>query len=530
MKKREHQVFDSNKQKEELTISRQQEEESKSDSSSPSSSQNNLFKQIDSQSQKMKDQLTEKEQNYKSFAKVLAMVLVASIGSLYFGYSLGVMSLAQDTIFAVFDVDSDKKDMYSSLINASIPLGAMIGSISAGLLLNYVSRKNAFIITDIIGVIACCLTQITNINLFLFLRLISGIVTGLNSALVPQYIQEVSPIAISGIMGTIFSMCINTGIIIASLNGQFFQENPTSSDTYWRYVLLFPLALTVTRTLFLFLFFNYETPFYYILKNEPEKCKQFLEKIYKPQFVDEVQSEVEQQVEKVKQSSEGYLDMFKPQYRKRLIIGCTLQLFQQFSGINAVIMYSSNIFKDNNYDFRTTNLLSLISNIVLLSAAFLSGFFVSRFGRRAILIYGSALSGAFQLGLAILSKVNNKDLSMLSVAFIFLYFVAFNFSLGPIVWLYCSEILPEKGIGIATMSNWIGATIIVLVLPYFSALWPLFIFYAAMCFACVAFTIFLVKETKDKSKIEITNMYLPKGSEQYNNLSTYSTDKEKYNS
>ncbi|KAL4473817.1 hypothetical protein ABPG74_022681 [Tetrahymena malaccensis] len=530
MKKREHQVFDSNKQKEEElnTIQSRVSEESKSDSSTPVT----INKNPPQSQKKMKDQLTEKEQNYKSFASVVVMVLVASMGSLYFGYSLGVMSLAQDTIYAVFDVDSDKQNLYSSLINASIPFGAMIGSISAGLLLNYVSRKNAFIITDIVGVIACCLTQITNINLFLFLRLISGIVTGLNSALVPQYIQEVSPIAISGIMGTIFSMCINTGIIIASLNGQFFQEKPTSSDTYWRYVFLFPLALTVTRTLFLFLFFNHETPFYYILKNEPEKCKQFLQKIYKPQFVDEVQSEVEQQVEKVKQSSEGYLDMFKPQYRKRLLIACSLQLFQQFSGINAVIMYSSNIFKDNNYDFTVTNLLSLISNIVLLFAAFLSGFFVNRLGRRVILIYGSALSGAFQLGLAILSKIDNKDLSILSVSFIFCYYIAFNFSLGPIVWLYCSEILPEKGISIATMSNWIGATIIVLVLPYFKYLWPLFIFYAAMCFACVAFTIFMVKETKGKSKLEITNMYLPAGSEQYNNLSTYSAsaDKEKYNS
>lgn len=158
----------------------------------------------------------------------------------------------------------------------------------------------------------------------------------------------------------------------------------------------------------------------------------------------------------------------------------------------------------------------------------MSGFFVNRLGRRTILIYGSALSGAFQLGLAILSKIDNKDISFISVIFIFCYYLAFNFSLGPIVWLYCSEILPEKGISIATMCNWIGATIIVLILPYFDALWVLFIFYAAICFACVAFTIFFVNETKGKSKMEIANMYLPKDSDEYKNLSTYSSDKEKY--
>lgn len=145
---------------------------------------------------------------------------------------------------------------------------------------------------------------------------------------------------------------------------------------------------------------------------------------------------------------------------------------------------------------------------MLLSAAFLSSFFVNSLGRRTILIYGSAVTGIFQLGLAVLSKLNNSDISFLSVVFVFLFYLAFNFSLGPIVWLYCSEILPEKGLSIATMFNWIGASIIVLVLPYVSELWILFIFYAVVCFVCVGFTIVFVKETKGKSKIDIHNMFL----------------------
>lgn len=113
------------------------------------------------------------------------MVLVASFGSLYFGYCLGVMSLAQNTVFSVFGVDKDSENTYSSLLSAAIPFGAMIGAISAGKLLDLVSRKNAFIITDIIGIVTTCLSQITNINLLVFTRVVAGIVTGLNSSLVP---------------------------------------------------------------------------------------------------------------------------------------------------------------------------------------------------------------------------------------------------------------------------------------------------------------------------------------------------------
>lgn len=76
--------------------------------------------------------------------------------------------------------------------------GAMIGSISSGLLLDSVSRKTAFLITDAITVVSALLSQITNINVFIVARLVAGIATGLNSALVPMYIQEVAPLSISG--------------------------------------------------------------------------------------------------------------------------------------------------------------------------------------------------------------------------------------------------------------------------------------------------------------------------------------------
>jgi hypothetical protein len=77
----------------------------------------------------------------------------AAFGAFFFGYCISVFSLAKDTIFTVFEVEKDLQDTVESLLTASIPFGAMIGSSTAGLLLTFTSRKTALLLTDILGVI-----------------------------------------------------------------------------------------------------------------------------------------------------------------------------------------------------------------------------------------------------------------------------------------------------------------------------------------------------------------------------------------
>ena len=130
-------------------------------------------------------------------------------------------------------------------------------------------------------------------------------------------------------------------------------------------------------------------------------------------------------------------------------------------------------------------------------------------GRRPLLLVGSLVTGLAMLVLSILTFIDSSSLSFLSVGMIFFYYLCFNVSLGPIVWLYCSEILPSKGISIATMVNWLSGTIIVFAVPYLSLKF-LFTFYTSICFACVIFCFFFLQETKGKNKIEIAQMFAPK--------------------
>ncbi|KAL4473816.1 hypothetical protein ABPG74_022680 [Tetrahymena malaccensis] len=457
------------------------------------------------------------EQDYNSFNYILAIVITVNLGVLYFGYQLGVMSLAQNTVFIVFDVNHTEQNFYSSIIDSAIPFGAIFGALLSGKIQDFVSRKNSLILADILGIVSTLLCLFKDINLFAIARFIAGLVTGLNTSLVPKFIQEISPLSLVGVTGIFFTISLNLGIVLANLNGQFFDEFPNPENIYWYYVILFPLLITITRISILQIFFNHETPFYYIINNQNEKCLILLKKIYKPQYVDENYQQVWQLVENANKIQESYLDMFNKKNRWRLFIGCTLQFFQQFSGINAVTMYLSQIYEKEKYSFKAANLLTLLSSTAFFSAALVNTSIVQKYTRRAILIIGSAFTGLFILSLAILSKIDNKNITYLTVICIDCYYIAFNFSLGPIIWLYCSEILPQKGFSIATTVNQVCGTIIVMVLPYFDNLWILFLFYSTMCFLCSIFTYLLVQETKDKSKLEIQKLYQPKEPEQNNN-------------
>ncbi|KAL4469180.1 hypothetical protein ABPG72_008920 [Tetrahymena utriculariae] len=457
------------------------------------------------QSKPTNNSITVQEQNqqqYLSFWHILNNVIVSNLGILYFGYQISVMSLAQNTVFVVYGVKENQYNFYSSLLSAAIPFGAIFGAIMPGSLLSHNSRKNSMIFSDIIATIFAFLSLNDDINMLVLTRFLAGIILGLNSSLVLKYTNEITPISLTGTMGIVCSIAITFGILIASVNGQFFSENPNKEDKYIYFVLLFPVIFTISRPILLLVFFNHETPFYYILNNQSEKCKELLIQIYKPEYVDHILQEVQQEVIK-----QGIQEKTQSQNSKPLLIGCVLQMIQQFSGINAVLMYLGQIFQKEHFSFRMTNLLTLASNFIFLISAFLSYFFVEKYTRRGILMSGSTLSGAFLFLLAILYIIDNKQLSYLSFFLISCYYVAFNFSLGPVIWLYCSETLQSKQFSIATSTNWICATIVVVSMPYFDKLWPLFIFFSLVCFFCTIFTYLIVKETKDKSKLEIINLY-----------------------
>lgn len=197
--------------------------------------------------------------------------------------------------------------------------------------------------------------------------------------------------------------------------------------------------------------------------------------------------------------------MFK-EYRKQLIIGCALACFQQLSGINSFILYSTKIFKKAGGSAEEsvyfTSALGFFNMVTTGFAVFLVG----KCRRKLLLIQGSIGMSLCHFVLLYLFLIESKPWLQLIPILVFIAF--FESSIGTILWIYCSEILIDKGVGIAIGIHWVIAAIIGLIFPYISdtriySLNLLFLIFFISCVSLSFFTKYWVVETKDLSLHQI---------------------------
>lgn len=398
-----------------------------------------------------------------------------------------------------------------------MPLGAIMGAYIGGVMASKIGRTKTFLLADLIGTIGCIIWIFAG-NAPLFMgRLVSGVATGINSAIVPLYINEISPIKISGVMGSMTNLTMNVGILISFLLGLNIAKIATikaapNEEWWWRFMFAFPIITTTFRSITLMTCFKFETPSYLIGKGRDSEAKKVIEKLYLQEYSEEIFEEYKQKMNSCRNVS--FSELFGKKYRRRMFIGISLSLIQQFSGVNAVLFYSDKIFKgDSNpdnidpFDDLMVKVFTILIGCILIFASGISGRFCDKFGRKSILLIGELFLIVTLLLLAIFGFVG---LSEPSKYIILLYMFGFGLSLGPVVWLYLPEILPEKGVSIAALANWVGCLIIGLCFPIVKdaiKIQGTFLIFLACCVASLIYIALWVKETKGKSGEEIEEMF-----------------------
>jgi len=243
--------------------------------------------------------------------------------------------------------------------------------------------------------------------------------------------------------------------------------------------------------------FNYDTPKFLKQQNNHGKLNELMGKIYDAERVSERINAIT--IETGKASSPGYKEtLISPKYYWATFLGCTLSVLQQLSGINAVMFYSSEIFNTINVNARLgSGLVGFINMASTFGAIFLLG----KFGRKALLWSFSFMMGAdlIALGISYFFLDQSDAAQILCVIFIMLFIVLFEFSLGPIPWLYMAEIMTDKGLSLAVLLNWIMTIVMAIATPFLIS-GSLFIVFGALCAVCGFFCLFLLKETKGLSE------------------------------
>ncbi|CAG0894217.1 unnamed protein product [Cyprideis torosa] len=408
-------------------------------------------------------------------------------------------------------------------IGSLMPLCALCGGAIGGTLIEKLGRKHTLLGTSlpfILGkpsslpfILAWLLIAFAQDVLMIYAgRAIAGLCIGICSLTMPVFLGEIIEPEIRGTLGLLPTTIGNLGILAMYLVGSFAD---------WTQLAMF--GATIPCIYMFCMFLVPETPRFYISRGKRQAAFKAL-KWLRPdghRLAHELK-EIELHMEtREKAEKAGLRDFVKPVYVQALLISMGLMFFQQFSGINAVIFYSAQIFRAAGSKM-DENLSSIIIGIVNLLATLISNVFIDKLGRKILLyISGTFMSiSLFILGLYFNWKSEDNDLSHLGwlpLSCFIIFVSAFSIGAGPIPWLMLGEIFPVKIRGMAasatTAFNWTCTFIvtknfksITTGLGIHGAFW----LFGINCAIMVAFVALFLPETKGQT-LEMIELLLLRG-------------------
>jgi len=454
--------------------------------------------------------------------KVWGNALTIGLSSFYWGFYIGVLSTSTDYIAETLGWGSTEKFVLVPLISALFPLGAIFGALLfGGAFSKNLGRRKVLMYASLFGIIASSIHAIPYTASFAIGRFMCGVAGGVMSTVPSIFITEISPPDLSGRTGMVIQLMVTTAIFISMLLGLALPVNPSHSNPmndWWIFMILFPIIPT-TLQLFLFVFvYKHEPASWLIERGDVRKASMSARFFYNEEHAQTLVIKLNREYAKKEydesksSSSQTHIDnptfcdllKFSGVYKQMMVLGVGLQFLQQLSGVNAIINYSQMIFEEYNDKNRMRVRLFICGFGAVNMAATCLGFpFVDRFGRRPLLVIGEAAMLSAHLMIALLTVYQADELTIVILTFIFI--VAFEISLGPVVWLYCGEIMNDKGMSIAVACNWSCAFVVELTFSFLQLggdYIPYFI-YSFICLGGLVFTLLYVKETKGRSKEDI---------------------------
>ncbi|RPB25348.1 D-xylose-proton symporter [Terfezia boudieri ATCC MYA-4762] len=495
---------------------------------------------------------------------VIGAAIFASMGGFLFGYDQGVMSniLTTENFGSQFPRIFSDADIKGWIV-AILQLGAWLGALMNGPIAQKFSRKYSMMIAVSLFSLGSALQAGAQNEGFIFGgRFVAGLAIGMLSHVVPMYQSEISPPEIRGALVSLQQFSITVGILVSFWldygfhfigNALYTGTDPNTGagnafDPYkdvpaggcdgqkaasWR----IPLALQIVPALVLgvgMVFFPF-SPRWLVAQGRDEEAIHVVAKLRNYPVEDErVQlefMEIKAAVEFDKETTaEQYpgkhgIALSLSQYAmlfqsmglfRRLAIGCIMQFFQQFTGINAIIYYAPTVFSGLGLDGNTTSLLATgvvgIVNCVFTIPAIL---WMDKFGRKKLLIVGGlGMCVCHVIVAAIIGKYQgnfgeHKGAGWAGVAFIYVFIANFAYSWGPIGWVLPSEIFPasirSKAMSISTSANWMMNFVVGMATPSMleKIKFGTYIFFAAFCGLSCLWVIFFVPETKNKTLEEM---------------------------
>jgi len=424
--------------------------------------------------------------------------LIVALGGFLFGFDTAVISGVEKSLQELFHMSPF---MHGFAISSAL-IGTVIGALVVGKPTDIIGRKPMLYLIALCYVISAIGTALAiNLSMFIFLRFLGGLAIGASSVVAPMYISEISPANVRGKMTALFQLNVIVGIMMAFISNYLLRD---VGESAWRWMLGVETFPAVAWLLLLLLV--PESPRYLIKINDEIKARTIFEKT----GIKDIDHEI---TEIRKNLSQKQGKLFSRVYFNPIFIVFLVAMFNQFSGINAILYFAPRIFELSGMSQKMAFFQPVIIGVTNAFFTLLGMLIVDKVGRRSLLIVGSIGMSIF-LGLVSLSFFSVGIPNQYLLWFLVGYIMFFAFSTGTVIWVLISEVFPNsvrgKGQSFGSFTHWFFAALITFLFPVISSGFQygtafVFLFFCIMTVvhAIVAWLYF--PETKGRTIESISN-------------------------
>jgi sugar porter (SP) family MFS transporter len=434
---------------------------------------------------------------------------VAALAGFIFGFDTVVISGANIPIKNLWHTSP----LFHGFFIMSMALwGTLFGSIFGGIPTDKFGRKKVLLIIGVLFAISAIGSALANNPyIFSFFRFIGGIGIGVSSVVAPTYISEISTPKTRGKLGALYQFNIVFGILIAFLSNYFLQGFGGDNDWRWMLgVLVFPSLFFTIMVIGI-----PESPRWLITqKNDLAKAND----TFKEMGILDVKGEIDLILQGNKSEKQNLLKniLFSSKHKKIIWLAFLIAFFNQLSGINFILYYAPEILSRIGLGEKDSLLNSIAIGGTNLVFTFVGLYLIDIIGRKKLLLIGS-IGYIISLSLVAGCFISHAS-SFVLMFFILLFIAAHAIGQGAVIWVFISEIFPNKlratGQSFGASIHWVFAAIITLITPLFldekegifkDNPWPIFAFFALMMVVQLVWVLFKMPETKGVSLEEIEN-------------------------
>ncbi len=380
-------------------------------------------------------------------------VIIASLAGLLFGFDTAVISGVIHALRAVYKLD----DQGLGLAVSVALWGTFFGALFMGRLGDAIGGRDALRVIGLMYVassIGCALSP--SLSLFVVSRFILGLAIGGSSVLAPVYISEIVPAERRGALVGLFQFNIVFGILLAYLSNYLVGQIITG-DGVWRWKL--GLAALPAGVFFLLLFIIGQSARWLVAKGRIEEAIKSLTQLG--------MTDPNAMIADFQKSDIGQDKLSWARHKKPIIFALLLALFNQFTGINAILYYLNDIFAAAGFNAVSADIQSVAVGSANLAATLLAMTLIDRFGRKKLLTTGAIGMVAALAGVTMIMATGQGQGFLL--ALLILFIVSFAASQGAVIWVYLAEIFPtpvrSRGQSLGSAMHWIVNAIISAVFP-----------------------------------------------------------------